>query len=738
VLLAVLIVLLAGVGMFLYLWEQPLPRPLPEPAATVVYDASGQPLATFSEQYRVDVPLKQVPKVVIDAVVSTEDRHYFTEGAINPTSIVRAAFDDLTGHGGLQGGSTITQQYVKQAYVGAQRTLLRKAKEAVVAIKISHKYSKQQILGKYLNVIYWGRGAYGIEAASRAYFGKDVSQLSLREASLLAGLIREPETADPARDPGLARQNQTDTLKAMVRDKKITEAQAVAVENTPFSAYVLPPPSAVSKTESSTMGDDYFIAAVRQELYAKYGRAAVDGGGLHVTTTFDPKLQRDAYGALYGKGPHALNPAAGDPSAALVSMDDNGQVRALVGGQDYSKSTVDLALGAAGGGSGRQAGSTFKAMMLAEFLKQGYSVQSQVPAPPKVVLNGGNGGAAPWVVTNYEGEAVAPKMSVTDATALSVNTVYAQIVARIGADNLDTMAKAMGISAAELRGAYPSQVLGSADVSPLEMAGAFATLADGGVYHTPILITAVSDAKGRPLPLPVQPQTRTVLTPAQAATETYVLQQVVQRGTGVAAGGLSSPVAGKTGTTQNAGDAWFVGYTAKLTTSLWMGYANSDKSMDGFRGMTSVAGGTIPAQMWHNYMASALAQEPQYGGSFPAPDLGGKPFQPWPLQGDQIMVGNAAPVPTTSASWSPSTSPWTSPSPSSTSPSTTVSTTTLPQQAPTTRPTPSTAPPPPPPPTYNTTTSTSSPPASSTTTTSTTVAGNSSGGGTTTTVPASG
>jgi penicillin-binding protein 1A len=251
------------------------------------------------------------------------------------------------------------------------------------------------------------------------------------------------------------------------------------------------------------------------------------------------------------------------------------------------------------------------------------------PAPPTFTIPGGNANGQPWVVTNYEHESVRPQMSLIDATALSVNTVYAQVVARIGADKLDSMAKALGIDPAELPRAYPSQVLGTADVSPLEMTAAYATLADGGVYHAPILVTKVTRADGTPLPLPVSPRSRRVLSPDQAALETYVLQQVVQRGTGVAAGGIGTPVAGKTGTTEHSIDAWFIGYTPKMTTSVWMGYADRARSMDGFRGLSSVTGGTIPAQLWHDYMAAAVSSFPQLGGSFPlVTSFGGKILTP--------------------------------------------------------------------------------------------------------------
>lgn len=644
----------AGLGTGLFMLSRlhlPPPRPLEQ--TTFVYDSSGkQVLAAFSQQNRVNVKLDQVPQVVIDAVVSTEDRHFWTEGALNLVSIVRALVTDLGG-GNLQGGSTITQQYVKQAYLTPKRTLVRKIEEAALAVRLSHAESKRQILQNYLNAIYWGRGAYGIEAASEAYFGKPVEQLSLREGSLLAALIREPELADPARDPVLARRNQDDTLNAMVRDHKITRAQAGQVRDTPFSAYVISPTATSGAAplggSTGTLGDEYFISAVRQQLYSAYGRAAVDGGGLRVTTTLDPVMQARAYRSLYGGGPYALDPARGDPSAALVSLDDNGDVRALVGGQDFARSTVNLALGAAGGGGGRQAGSTFKAIMLAEVLKEGYSLASVLPAPPEVVVPHGNANGTPWVVKNFEGETPAPSLGLIDATAYSINTVFAQVVERVGAANLDSMAIDLGISPSEVAGAYPSQVLGTAQVSPLEMAAAYATFASGGVYHRPLLVTRVTTANGTPLPLPVEPRSRVVLSPSQAAQLDYVLEQVVLRGTGTVAGGIGSEVAGKTGTTEHSSDAWFVGYTPALTSAIWMGYANSTRPMVHFRGLASVQGGTLPARMWHYYMAGVVSAMPGYAGSFPPVRyLAGKVLAPPPASSLEFPLGTGASAPTSS------------------------------------------------------------------------------------------
>jgi penicillin-binding protein 1A len=696
--LRILLLAAAGVALLIgvfIVWADtlPMPKPHPSPQATLVYGTGGQFIGRFSEQNRVDVPLNAVPAVVINAVVSTEDRHFWSEGAVNPSSTVRAVISDISGSGGLQGGSTITQQYVKQAYLTPKRTITRKLEEAVIAYRVAQSQPKKQILDEYLNTIYWGRGAYGVEAASEAFFGKNVGQVDLPEAALLAGIIKDPGGADPAYGPSLARRFQTASLTAMVRDHKITKAQMQAALAKPFSRYVIPPPSANSAIGGGA-GDDYFLAAVRAQLYREFGRERVDGGGLRVYTTLDPTLQAQAYNSVYGTAPGALDPDKGTPSGAAVTLDDQGHVLAMVGGQNYGRASVNLALGAAGGGTGRQAGSTFKALMLAAAIQGGYSVQSVIPSPPRIVIPDGNGPGSPWNVTNYEGEAPAGQMTLAEATAKSVNTVYAQVIQKLGAAKLDAIAEAMGIPKSVLPHPYLSQVLGTADVSPLQMAGAYATFAAGGVYHTPILVSKVTTADKKALPLPVAPSSHRVLTPAQAAVEDYVLQQVVQYGTGAAAGGIGTPVAGKTGTTENSGDAWFIGYTPQITTALWMGYADSARSMDGFRGLTSVTGGSIPAQLWHTYMASAVQAQPQYGGTFPAPgNLAGKNI----MSAGSPTGSPTTPTPATSASTQ--TLPPTTPAPpKATVPPTGPTPTTKPKGPPTSKhPPPTTTPPPAPP-----------------------------------------
>jgi membrane peptidoglycan carboxypeptidase len=670
---------LLAAGLF-YVARLPLPKAPALAQTTMVFDASGHQVATFNGgQDRVEVSLRQVPAVLVDAVVSTEDRHFFSEGALNPLSTLRALWTDLRGNS-LQGGSTITQQYVKNTYTGAQRTLMRKIKEAIIAEKVDRRMTKDQILQAYLNTIYFGRGAYGVEAASEAYFGENVSQLGLPQASLLAGLIRDPEGDDPAHNPAAARARQDTVLGAMVRDAKISPAQAARVEAMPMASYVkLTPPPTTGITYNGAAGDQYFLDYVRQLLIQRFGPAEVYGGGLRVYTTLEPALQQQAYDAVY-RSPGSLDPARGDPAGALVAVDDQGRVRALVGGQNYSTSQVDLALGRLGGGSGRQAGSTFKAFLLAQLVKDGYSVESQVPAPPEVVVAHGNSNGTPWVVKNFDGESFGQPISVVDATALSVNTVFAQLVEKIGPAALEHMAIECGIQPSEL-GAYPSLTLGTADVSPLEMASGYSTFAAGGVHRAPTFITKVTTAAGKVLSWPATPPQR-VLTAEQTAVVDYTLQQVVLRGTGTAASAAGVPVAGKTGTTDQSTDAWFVGYTPTLTTAVWMGYPQGSRPLADFRGYPSIQGGTIPAQIFARFLAAAVHSSPRWGGAaFPAPySLGGSYLYFTPADEPQVLFPMGMGTTTTTSPPTTSVAPTTVATRPATTTPPTATTTTVPSR----------------------------------------------------------
>ncbi|HZU73428.1 MAG TPA: transglycosylase domain-containing protein, partial [Acidimicrobiales bacterium] len=461
----------AVAGFAYLLLQAPLPPPTVEGQTTFLTDATGARLATFDNgQNRIPVQLSQVPPVVVKAVLDTEDHAYFQHGALDPVGILRAAVDDLRGRP-LQGGSTIAQQYVKNVYVGSERTFLRKVKEAAVAVRLERTLTKDQILERYLNTIYFGRGAYGVEAAAQAYFGKDVGQLGLPEAAYLAGLIRSPDTADASVHPAVADQRRDATLGSMVRYHDLSVAEDHAVEAVPVATYVINPHDEPPQVVDASIGTQYFVDYVRRVLIQRFGLAAVEAGGLRVRTTLDLRAQAQAYDAVYG----FLRPS--EPAGALVSVDSDGNVRAMVGGRDYSQSQVNLATGTAGGGAGRQAGSTFKPFLLAATVHEGYSLRSAFPAPAQLVLPKADNGAD-YLVRNYEGESFPGDINLVEATAESVNTVYAQVEQAIGPDKLVGMAHQLGVSSPLEPNA--SLVLGTDDVSVLEMAGAFSTFADEG------------------------------------------------------------------------------------------------------------------------------------------------------------------------------------------------------------------------------------------------------------------
>jgi len=587
----------AAAGFAYLLLLAPLPPATVEGETTFITDSTGARLATIDNgQNRVPVTLAQVPPVVIKAVLDTEDHGYYHHGALDPVGILRAAYDDLRGQP-LQGGSTIAQQYVKQVYVGTERTFLRKLKEAAVAVRLERELSKNQILERYLNTIYFGRGAYGVEAASQAYFGRDVSRLDLNDAAYLAGLIRSPDTADADIDPGIANDRRNVSLNEMVRYGDLGSVERYRLAAIPVASYVISPHQEAPQVVDTGIGTQYFIDYVRRVLVARFGQAAVDAGGLRVRTTLDLHTQAQAYDAVYGYL------RTYEPAGALVSVDSNGDVVAMVGGRNYAQSQVNLATGTAGGGSGRQAGSTFKAFLLAATVHEGYSLQSAFPAPPQLILPKADNGQD-YVVNNFESESFSYPINLVQATALSVNTVFAQLEAKIGVGKMVAMAHAMGVTST--LPLQPSLVLGSADVSVLEMAGAYSTLANEGVQISPHVIEQVTTADGHVLWNDQPPRNR-VLTASDATQVDYALRQVVLHGTGTGASVPGHEIAGKTGTTNNYDDAWFIGYTPTLTTAVWMGYPQSEsEEMRNDRG-GPVTGGTLPATIFERFMSQTLA-----------------------------------------------------------------------------------------------------------------------------------
>jgi len=627
--------LLAGAA-YVY-FRLPLPKDVPPAQTTFLYDVHGKRLASLDTgQTRVAVPLNKVPKVLVDAVLSSEDRNFYKHGGIDPVGIIRATWADVRNRGTVQGGSTITQQYVKNTYLGQERTFTRKLKEAALAVKIQRKLSKDQILERYLNTVYFGRHAYGVQAAARAYYGKDVGQLDLSESAYLAGLIRAPELAQPERNMQLALTRRHLVLQAMEHNHKITASQRSAVEATPLGVQAVGRQDPA--VEHATDGTDYFVDYVRRQLVGMFGEAAVYSGGYRVKTSLDPSAQKQAFQAVYG----TLDRDS-DPSGALVALDDHGLVRAMVGGKNYKQSKVNLAVGKAGGGSGRQAGSTFKPLLLAETVKEGYSVESALPGPAKVILpkaDVGPYGPRDWTVTNFDNEDFGPKVNLIDATRNSVNTVYAQLVVAIGADKLKAMAADLGVKT-PLQ-AVNAMVLGSESVSVMDMATAFSTLANLGERVDPRAILEVDGPDGKVIRKFDEKRTR-VLDRQSAAIVDFCLQQVVQRGTGVGAN-IGKPMIGKTGTTENFGDAWFVGGTRKMTAAVWMGFPEgASHTMDNVRGI-HVNGGSFPATIFKRFMSAA--QRGVDPGSFPSVSS----FPGKLLKGTKVLFSTSTTTPSGSSS----------------------------------------------------------------------------------------
>jgi len=616
-LLALLFVLgVSGVG---YLFTQvPLPDKDPRLDQTTFVCASDvttgcnqdNSIAQLSGAVdRVNVTYDRLPPVLIDAVLAAEDRDFYNHAGVDPIGIGRALWANLRNQGEQQGGSTITQQYVKNVYLTQERTYTRKLKEAALAVKLERELPKQEILLRYLNTIYFGRGAYGVEAASRTYFSKPVEQLTLPEAAYLAGLIRAPETADANRGPedrnavanlATAVNRRNSVLDAMLVVGSITQTEYGAAKATKFETVG---PRTVQRNYGDVAnpqwGTEYFVDHVRQWLVREGGFTDADafGGGLRVYTTIDMGMQEAAADAVT-----STLDRPDDPAGALVAIDELGAVRAMYGGNDFDNNKVNLATGTLGGGGGRQPGSSFKPFALAEAVAQGIPLTKTYNAPAKLVIPGANDGQD-WEVGNY-GDAGLGRLDLVSATAKSSNTAYAQLMLEVGPENVVAMAKRLGITSP--LDPFPATVLGTEEVSVLDMASAYSTFADNGVHIDPYVVTRVTDARG--MVLYENEVTRDeVLDPEQAKQVNWALNQVVEGGTGKGAQ-FGQPAAGKTGTTDEYKDAWFVGYTCRLTAAVWVGYPGTEsRLMKNVHGI-EVTGGSLPATIWRKFMTSATRE----------------------------------------------------------------------------------------------------------------------------------
>ncbi len=606
---------------------------------TIIVDRDGDEIARLhGEQNRVPLALVEVSPILINAVIAAEDRDFFSHPGVDPVAIARALWADVRSKGALQGGSTITQQYVKNAFLTPDRTLVRKLKEASLSIKLERETEKTEILEGYLNTIYFGRGAYGIGAAARVWFGVSAAELDIAQSAYLAGLIRAPETADINRDHQVdeAYRRRTSVLVAMLEEGYITQSELEETERQPIEGYTLERVANASvqlSPKAKAAGAGYVVEMMRRQLSDAYGSRAVFQGGLRVQSTIDLDLQLAAYEAAT----EVLN-RDDEPTAAVVVLDQIGGIRALVGGRDFAVSQVNLATGTAGGGSGRQPGSSFKPIVLAEALRQGISPLSQFEAPATMEFLGLDDGAA-WSVSNYNNT----DLGVVDlfgATRWSSNTVYAQLILETGPSSVQRLAGELGVTA-DLDPVH-SLVLGTQEVSVLDMATAYATFAGRGERRSPQLLLDVLDREGNVIDRFASSSER-ALSSQQADIITAILGDVIASGTGRSAAVDGVPTAGKTGTTQDYRDAWFVGYTPKFTTAVWVGFPDSNRSMLNVAGFEQVTGGSLPAVIWRDVTAAAhRGVEP---GSFSAPDA-----FPGEVLGTNLGVTTTTTPPPTSSS----------------------------------------------------------------------------------------
>jgi penicillin-binding protein 1A len=564
-------------------------KPIEIGQTSFLYAADGSVLGSIpAERHRQPVALRHVSFWMREATVAIEDRRFYSNNGVDYEAIARAFWRDVTSRKVVQGGSTLTQQVVRNLYIGnTGRTFRRKVKEACLAIKLARKWKKDKILEAWLNNVYFGSSAYGVEAASEIYFSKHASQLSLKEAALLAGLPQAPSTYDPLLDPKAAIQRRDEVLRSMLETGDINEYQYRTVTRDrdphlrPGQLY-------------STIREPYFFNYVIDQLVAAYGANTVREGGLQVYTTIDPRLQRAAEHAIRD----TLDQKT-DPASALVAIDPRtGAIRAMnavtpgqVGNQ------FNLAVQAR-----RQPGSTFKVFVLAAAVAKGINPASSyyVSAPFEYQPSP----AVPaWNVTTYDHSYVG-WISIERAVLRSDNTVFAQLTLDVGPSNVAAMAHRLGIQSP--LAPVPSIGLGTLGVSPLEMASAYATLSAGGVYSRPMAITKVILSNGKTDPDAGWGTSarKRVIPEGVAYVVTKILEENVLYGTGTAAY-FGRPTAGKTGTTDNHADAWFVGYTPTLDAAVWVGYPGGEIPMTSVHGI-AVAGGTFPAEIWRRFMEPAL------------------------------------------------------------------------------------------------------------------------------------
>lgn len=593
------VVLVVGLGtafiaVLLARTEVPTPNELATSEATVVYYADGvNEVGRLGESTRRSVPLDQIPTDVQLAVLAAEDRDFYNHGGISPLGIARAAFNNVTG-GSTQGGSTITQQYAKIAYLTQDRTWDRKIREALLAFKLETVISKEQILEDYLNTIYFGRNANGIEAAATAYFGLPVSELNFEQAAVLAAVIKSPSI--------LSAEENIDALKA--RWTYVIDSMQVMGSITPEQAEAAQFPDIIAFKQKDRLGGQvgFLLTAVEQQLLAQgFDQDEIQRGGLKVYSSFDRKAQRAAQRAVRDNGPTSGTEGLRIGLAAV--RPGTGEVVAMYGGKNFIDDQINNATR-----QFAQAGSTFKPFALAAGLEQGVLLNSLWSGDSPSTVNG-------YTFNNYGNKSFGT-VSLLQATELSINSAYVEMEADIGVGSVAEAAMKAGISpdtpGMNLDSLDLTFVLGTASPSGLEIASAYATFANQGVRTQTTFITKVLGSN-EGLLYEFDPQVTTEFSPDVANTVNYALERVVTSGTGKAALSLDRPAGAKTGTTDDNKSAWFAGYTPQLSAAVLMAKEDSSGmpiSMSGTGGLQTVTGGSFPAAIWTAFMRDALKNEP--------------------------------------------------------------------------------------------------------------------------------
>lgn len=587
----VILVMLTGIGCgFLTAsmnTKPDLANDILPPASSQIYDINGNEIANVhAAENRRPVKIEQVPKDLQNAFVAVEDNRFYEHSGVDPRGIMRALYANIRGRGVSEGGSTITQQLAKNAYLTQDRTITRKIQEVFLALQLERQYTKQEILEMYLNQIYFGQGAYGVQAAAQTYFGKDVDKLTLNECAMLAGIPKSPNYYSPANNMQAAQARKAVVLDQMAKYGYIANSQA---QKTKQEQLTLVKPVAKEKDNTAA----YFIDYVTQTLIDKYGADAVYKEGLKIYTTLDRDMQKAAEAAVK-KLPTYRTDGNGvqQPQAAIVAIDPhNGYIKAMVGGRgtdQFNRATMAV----------RQPGSAFKPFVFAAALEEHFT--------PNTVINDAPIDIGGWRPQNDSGS-FSGKVTMREVAQHSINVPTVKIAQKIGIDKPIYYAQAMGISTFVLDGAQNDKQLATAlggmtkGVTPLEITSAYGTFANKGVHVEPVVIVKVLDRNGKVLEQS-EPKQNSVISANSAAELTDMLQTVIKNGTGRKAD-IGRPAAGKTGTTSNYHDAWFVGYTPDLVAGVWMG--NDDNTP-----MHGVMGGQLPAEIWKAFMQKALAQTP--------------------------------------------------------------------------------------------------------------------------------